>query len=140
MDQIYPPLVSVSAERIHEIAGAMKEDSQIRIRIVGEDLEGRAVDKTVMLPLGKPGEGQARLAEAGLELRFKEGKAFVDNVVFGSVAERQKIDCDYEIASVEEEADRPPKQLFYLPALLLLALIVFLQRRRREPPTALQPA
>ena len=140
MDQIYPPLVSVSAERIHEIAGAMKEDSQIRIRIVGEDLEGRAVDKTVMLPLGKPGEGQARLAEAGLELRFEEGKAFVDNVVFGSVAERQKIDFDYEIASVEEEADRPPKQLFYLPALLLLALIVFLQRRRREPPTALQPA
>jgi hypothetical protein len=68
--------------------------------------------------------------EAGLELRFEEGKVFVDNVVFGSVAERQKIDFDFEIPSVQKQADRPPKQLFYIPALLLLGMIIMLQRRR----------
>ncbi len=69
---------------------------------------------------------------AGLELLVDDGKTIVDNVVFGSTAERQKIDFDFEIVSVEVETDRPPKQLFYIPALLLLALIVMLQRRRRD--------
>jgi TRAP transporter 4TM/12TM fusion protein len=140
MDEIYPPLESKSASEIFEIAGAMPEDSQIRIRIVGEDIEGRMVDKTVMLPMGAKASGEDRLMEAGLELRFEDGKTIVDNVVFGSTAERQKIDFDFEIVSVETKADRPPKQLFYIPALAFLALIVMIQRRRRdraEPAAAL---
>jgi len=56
----------------------------------------------------------------------------VDNVVFGSNAERQKIDFDYEIASVQSKSDRPPKQLFYIPAILLFFFIVMIQRRRRD--------
>lgn len=69
---------------------------------------------------------------AGLELRFENGKAIVDNIVFGSTAERQKIDFDYEIPSVEKKADRPPRQLFYIPALAVLAFIIMLQIRRRS--------
>jgi hypothetical protein len=92
-----------------------------------------------MLPLGAAGSGEDRLFEAGLELLIDDGKVIVDNVVFGSTAERQKIDFDFEIASVQVKADRPPRQLFYIPALLLLGLIVMLQRRRRtvvEPKAA----
>ena len=110
----------------------MPEDSQIRLQIKGEDLEGRQIDKVVMLPMGKSGDGKERLKTAGLELRNEDGKMFVDAIEFGSPAERQKIDFDYEIASVQVESDRPPKQLFYIPALVLLALIVLLQRRRRN--------
>ncbi|MDP6708326.1 MAG: TRAP transporter permease [Alphaproteobacteria bacterium] len=132
MDRLYPPLESVPASELYEIAGQMPADSQIRVQIKGEDLEGREIDKVVMLPLGAMAAGKDRLAEAGLELRFEDGKTIVDNVVFGSVAERQKIDFDYEIASVQREADRPPKQLFYIPALVLLGLIVLLQRMRRR--------
>ncbi|MHA1152390.1 MAG: DUF3394 domain-containing protein, partial [Alphaproteobacteria bacterium] len=119
------------ATDIYKVAGAMPEDAQIRVQVVGEDIEGRSVDKVVMLPLGAPGEGKDRLFEAGLELLIEDGKVIVDNVVFGSTAERQKIDFDYEIASVQVTADRPPKQLFYIPGLLLLGMIVVLQRRRR---------
>lgn len=133
MDQIYPPLVGVPATEIFEIAGAMPEGAQIRIQVTGETLEGDAVDKVVMLPLGALGSGEDRIAEAGLELRFEDGKAFVENIVFGSTAERQKIDFDYEIASVQVKSDRPPRQLFYIPAVALLALIIMLQRRRRTP-------
>jgi TRAP transporter 4TM/12TM fusion protein len=132
MDMIYPPLQSVSATEIYEIAEGMPEDAQIRIRVVGEDLEERKIDKIVMLPLGAKGDGKERLMNAGLELRFEDGKAFVDNVVFGSTAERQKIDFDYEIPSVQKKADRPPRQLFYIPALALLGFIVMLQLRRRS--------
>ena len=131
MDQITPPLQSIPAKDIFDIAGKMLVDSQIRIRVVGEDLEGREIDKVVMLPLGAAGDGKDRLFEAGLELLIDDGKVIVDNVVFGSTAERQKIDFDFEIASVQVNADRPPKQLFYIPALLLLGLIVMMQRRRR---------
>jgi len=131
MDKIAPPLESIPADEIFDIAGKMPVDSQIRIRVVGEDLEGRGIDKVVMLPLGAAGSGEDRLFEAGLELLIDDGKVIVDNVVFGSTAERQKIDFDFEIASVQVKADRPPKQLFYIPALLLLGLIVMLQRRRR---------
>ncbi|MFQ5545847.1 MAG: TRAP transporter permease, partial [Acidiferrobacterales bacterium] len=134
MDQIYPPLESVPATNIYEVAEGMLEDAQIRIQIKGEDLEGNAVDKIVMLPLGDKGSGEDRLRQAGIELRFEEGKALVDNVVFGSTAERQKIDFDYEVASIQKEADRPPRQLFYIPALALLAVIVMLQLRRRSKP------
>jgi TRAP-type uncharacterized transport system fused permease subunit len=131
MDRIYPPLEAVSATEIYAIAERMPENAQIRVQIKGENLEGREIDKIVMLPLGAEAPGKDRLMEAGLELRFEDGKVFVDNVVFGSVAERQKIDFDFEIPSVQKQADRPPKQLFYLPALLLLGIIIMLQLRRR---------
>jgi TRAP-type uncharacterized transport system fused permease subunit len=134
MDRLYPPLESISAENIYAIAKDMNADTQIRVQIVGEDLEGRQIDKVVMLPMGAKASGEDRLLEAGLELRFEEGKAYVDNVVFGSPAERQRIDFDFEIASVQIDSDRPPRQLFYIPALALLAFIIVLQRRRREPP------
>jgi hypothetical protein len=130
MDKIYPPLESAPATDIYAIAEGMAENAQIRIRVVGEDLEERKIDKVVMLPLGPKGDGKERLMNAGLELRFEDGKVFVDNIVFGSTAERQKIDFDYEIPSVQRKADRPPRQLFYIPALALLGFIIMLQRRR----------
>ena len=89
-----------------------------------------------MLPLGAAGIGEDRLFEAGLELIVDGDKTIVDNVVFGSTAERQKIDFDFEIVSVEVQSDRPAKQWFYLPALLVLGLIVMLQRGRRETTAA----
>ena len=132
MDMIYSPLKSVPATEIYKVAESMPENAQIRVRVVGEDLEERKVDKIVMLPLGAKGDGKERLMNAGLELRFEDGKAFVDNIVFGSTAERQKIDFDYEVPSVETKADRPPRQLFYIPALALLGFIIMLQRRRQS--------
>ena len=140
MDQIYAPLVSVSATNIYEVAEKMPVDAQIRIRVMGEDIEGREIDKVVMLPLGAAGSGKDRLFEAGLELLIDDGKVIVDNVVFGSTAERQKIDFDFEIVSVEVDADRPAKQWFYLPALIVLGLIIMLQRGRREKTPAIAAA
>ncbi|MEK9724216.1 MAG: DUF3394 domain-containing protein, partial [Rhodospirillaceae bacterium] len=132
MDYLYPPLQSVPAKEIYTIAEKLPANGQIRIQVKGEDLEGREVDKVVMLSVGDPGAGEERIKSTGMELREEEGKIFVDNVVFGSPAERQKIDLDYEIASVQTEADRPPKQLFYIPAILLFIVIVMIQRRRRD--------
>jgi len=139
MDQITPPLMSAPATEIYNIAGKLSDGEQIRVQVKGEDLEGRAIDKTVMLPMGAVAPGKDRIAEAGLELREEDGKMIVDNIVFGSAAEQQKIDFDFEIASIQVKSDRPPKQLFYIPAIVLFGFIVMIQRRRirtAEPATA----
>ena len=133
MDRIYPPLEKIEASKIYEVVEALPVNSQVRVHVVGETLEGDLVDKVVMLPVGEAGTGEERLANAaGLELREEDGKLLVDNIVFGGAAERQKIDFDWEIADVQRKADRPAKQWFFIPAIALLVLIVLLQRRRRD--------
>ncbi len=134
MDQIHPELTSAPASKIYELAEQVSDKGQIRLQIKGEDLEGRMIDKTVMLNLGVSGKGKDRIMSTGLELREEDGKMIVDNIVFGSEANRQQIDFDFEIASVQVKADRPPKQLFYIPALLVFLVIVMLQRRRLRNP------
>lgn len=130
MDMIAPPFELVPGAQVVEIAETMEPDSQIALRVTGTDFDGNPVDKTVMLPMSAAEDGVTRLFDAGLELREEDGRILIDNVVFGSAAERQQLDFDYEIASVQREADRLPKHVMYIPALLLLGVVVVLQRRR----------
>ena len=69
---------------------------------------------------------------AGLELRQEGEKMFVDNIVFGSAAEKQKIDFDWEIVDVQQKADTPNKRWFYIPAILLLIVVWKTQVARRD--------
>ncbi|MDA7968517.1 MAG: TRAP transporter permease [Gammaproteobacteria bacterium] len=132
MDMAHPPLEKIDASKIYEVVEAMPGNTQVRVHVIGETLEGDAVDKVVMLPLGpRVGSGAERLSEsAGLELRVEDGKYLVDNIAFGGPAERQKIDFDWEVADIQRKADRPAKQWMFLPALALLAVVVWAQRRR----------
>jgi TRAP transporter 4TM/12TM fusion protein len=133
MDMLYDPLVKVEASKIYQVAEQQPLNGLLRVQVVGETLEGDLVDKVVMLPVGELGEGQARLQNAaGLELREEDGKIFVDNIVFGSAANKQGIDFDWEVASVQEKADRPDKRWFYIPAILLLIAVWKVQVRRRD--------
>ena len=87
----------------------------------------------VLLPLGDAGPGADRLANvAGLEMRFEDGKALVDNLGFSSPAEKAGIDFDWQVTEVMTPADRPPKELFFIPALGLMVLVIVLQRSRRR--------
>ncbi len=132
MDMMFSPLSAAPAASIAEIAQSMPDKAQIRVRVKGRDFNDNPVDKVVMLPLGDKAAGKERLAYAGLELRREGGKVFIDNIVFGSPAEKQKLDFDWEIAEVQVKADRPAKQLMFIPALILLGTIIFLQRGRRR--------
>jgi hypothetical protein len=133
MDKIYPPLQRVDATKIYDIASELPDKAQIRVQVKGETLEGKLVDKIVMLPVGDKAEGKERLkVAAGLELREENGKLWIDNLVFGGVAEKQKLDFDWEIASVQIENDRPAKQWFYLLAMMLLGLVWFSQKSRTK--------
>jgi hypothetical protein len=104
--------------------------------VAGENLDGKFVEKIVLMPMGPAGTGKERLTSAGFEVRTEEGKVLVDNVVFGSAAESAGLDFDWEIVTLQIEADRPPKQLMFIPALLLLGFLAMNQRRRKTPDEA----
>ena len=131
-DMVYPPVEVVAATQIEALAEGLPDGASLLISAEGETLDGDRVSKLVMLPLGPKASGAERLNEAGIEVRTEEGKVLVDNLVFGSPAELAGLDFDWEIKGIEMEAERPPKQLMYIPALVLLGLIIMLQRGRRE--------
>ena len=84
-----------------------------------------------MLPLSAAEGGAERLAEAGLEVREEEGKVLVDNLAFGSPADKLGLDFDWEIRGLQLPADRPSKLWMVIPALVLFGLVLFSQRTRR---------
>ncbi|MGR3342163.1 MAG: DUF3394 domain-containing protein, partial [Paracoccaceae bacterium] len=78
------------------------------------------------------GDGAARISKhAGLEFRTEDdGSVLVDIVTFGGFAQQKGVDFDWLVQHIEVEAQRPPKELFYIPALALLGLICWLQLGR----------
>ena len=133
LDQLQPPFDSIDPARLAQVAGEAPADGQIRLQVEGETIDGDFVTKTVVLPLGAEGDGEARLADnAGIVTRQEEGKVLIDQIVFGTPAEGAGLDFDWEITAVQTAAQRMPKETFYLPALVLLGLVVLLQRRRRD--------
>lgn len=134
-DEFYPPTEIIPANRIVEQAAKAPEDGKLQMVVQGETLDGKFMTRTVLLPLGRAGDGAQRLADAGLEVRDEGGKVLADNIVFGSEAQKVGIDFDWEIVNLQVEADRPPKHLMFIPALALLGFVAWSQRRRKEPET-----
>ncbi len=135
-DMIYAPTAIVPATRIVEMAGKSPPEGKLVMMVSGETIDGDMVEKAVQLPMGPAGGGEQRLANAGLETRLEDGKVYADNVAFGSPAQTAGIDFDWQILDIRVEADRPPKQLVFIPAILLLGLVAMLQLRRRGTPAA----
>ncbi|MGH1462811.1 MAG: TRAP transporter permease [Neptuniibacter sp.] len=130
-DELYPPITQVEPVKIASVAEATPDGLPLRMRVAGETIDGNFVNRTVELPLQSGGTGIEKLEAAGLSLREEGSKVLVDMVVFDSDAQKVGIDFDWEIKTLEVEADRPPKQLVWLPILFLLFTMGILQSRRR---------
>jgi TRAP transporter 4TM/12TM fusion protein len=129
-DQLYPELIVQPADNLIQIVEKMEPGSQLRMELKGERMDGSEFTMVVMLPVGDEPSGAERLQAIGFETREEEGSIFVDTVVFGSAAEKARLDFDQQILNVQVPNERPPKQLMFIPAMLLLGLIWFLQRGR----------
>ncbi len=133
LNQFAPEFETRPGTDLFSMAETAPPDASLRVRLVGENLNGDPVDARYLLPLGDAdGDGATRLLNgAGIEFRDEDGKIFVDNLQFGGPSEQLGIDWDWELVELEVPADRLPKEIFYIPALLLVLLVVFLQRRRQ---------
>ncbi len=131
-DMVYEPVDIVPAVQITKIAEQLPVESNLQMMVAGENIDGKFVERAILLPLGAAGTGEERLASAGLEVRVDGDKVLADNVMFGSAAQAAGLDFDWEITNLQVAADRPPKHLMFIPALLLLALVAMTQRRRHK--------
>ena len=131
-DKFFPPFEEKPGSELVQIVETMESGSLLRLKIKGENMDGDEYTKSMMLTVGTAKSGIERLDEIGFETRTEEGKVLVDNVVFGSNAEKMGIDFDQEILLVKMPSKRLPKQLMFIPALALLAMIYTMQRKRRD--------
>ncbi|MEO1110547.1 MAG: TRAP transporter permease [Pseudomonadota bacterium] len=133
LNKFSPEFETRPGSNLFMTAEAAPDDASLRVRLVGENLNGDPVDARYLLPLGNAGgEGAARLLDgAGIEFRNEDGRMFVENVAFAGPAEQLGIDFDWELVELEVPADRMPKEVFYVPAVLLVLLVWALQRRRQ---------
>jgi TRAP transporter 4TM/12TM fusion protein len=130
MDMISPPFHDVPpAKVVAEIAKAAP-GAELRLQVAGEDEFGKP--KTFFVPLTVPqGKDAAeRLTAIGIEVLDKDGELLVDNVAFGSDAQKAGLKLDQKILNAHVGADQPPKQLMWPLGFVVLALVVWLQRRR----------
>ncbi len=134
LNQISPEFETRPGTALFDMAEAAGDDASLRVRLVGENLNGDPVDARYLLPLGPSGpDGVTRLLDgAGIEFRDEDGKIFVDNLNFGGPAEQLGIDWDWELVELEVKADRMPKEVFYLPAFFLIGAVYMLQMGRKR--------
>ena len=129
-EMVYPSSMIVQPNQIVQMVEQLPPETDLRLHVEGENIDGELVSKMVVLPMGESAPGKARLEKAGLELRTEKSRVYVDMVAFDSHAEKAGIDFDWEILSLQVPTDRPAKQWMYLPALFLLGSIIILQRKR----------
>jgi TRAP-type uncharacterized transport system fused permease subunit len=130
-DYIYPPFKQENPIMLEQIT-ENKDNHELRLVVTGDNMAGKTVQKTVLLPLGESGTGVERLLAAGIETRIKNDKVYIYNVIFGSAAQKIGLDYNWEIIGIELENERPAKQWMFIPAIILLILIGYIQLNRRN--------
>jgi len=137
-DKIFPPLIEEPPTQLVEWVGDMDPGTALRIELKGEKLSGKGFTKTMMLTVGDEPTGTEKLQGIGIETRDEDGRIFIDNVVFGSEAEKAGVDFDQEILNIQVPAHRLPMEMMYIPAALIYGFVFMVQRRRRKAEEALK--
>jgi hypothetical protein len=130
MNYLADPYREVPAKEIFGVAKSLGENDRLVLLIEGTNIEGDDIRKTVAVQLTKPGEGRARLTEAGLTVTALGDKVEIANVKFGSRAKKSGFEQGWTVSGVMVPTERVSEHWVYIPALALVALIYFLQRAR----------
>ncbi len=137
-DRIFPPLSEHPPNQIIEFVEEMDPGTALRMEVKGENLmTGKEFTKVMMLTVQEGENGRERLDEIGFEIRMEDEKVLVDNVMFGSEAEKMGIDFDQEIINIQMPNKRPYMEWLYIPVVGLYLAIWFMQLRRKKKMEAL---
>ncbi len=134
MDRLYEPWESKPAKAVYEEAKKLPEGYPLVVVIEGANVEGADVKKTVSATMGKPGEGRARLSDAGLTLSVLGDEVRIGTVKFGSRAKRGGFEQGWKVTAVKVRTDAPSEHWVFIPALAIIAFVYFNQRRRLGAP------
>ena len=147
MDQVVHPYDRIEASQLFEVVAAQPDDALIRLAIAGPSIrDGSMQSRTMAFDLGPSGApGEARFEEAAdVPVELLDNQVVVNEPMNpGSFAGRTLQNLDFYdpenpvvLTAIEVQADQPPKQLFYIPALLLFGLVYLLHTRRLRVQTA----
>ena len=120
----------------------MPTGTQARLTISAPDFDtGELGTTTIVFTPNGDGDWQTRLGAVGLNVTQTNGLLVLDEPLPGTpYFETLANDFDFygdapaQIATVQVENDRMPKEIFFVPALLLLLIIVAIQRPRATQP------
>ncbi|SDK92837.1 TRAP transporter permease [Pseudomonas indica] len=132
MDIVHDPYRDIAPAELAQALDDVEPDSQLRLRVRGEDAVGDQRTFSLLLAIPDGANGQERLEKLGLALYEQDGKTLVDTVAFGSPAAEAGLEFDQEILSVRAPTESWPKELMWIPGFMLFGLVVWLQRRRRQ--------
>ncbi len=139
LDRVSPPYQEARGAAAIELMNAAEDGAGVRIKIEGPDFDTGEIRPTTILVPAVAGDGFAALSEQGLAVTDDAGVLAVEEP-FPGTPHFETLGLEYDfygdapvaIASVEVENDRPPKELFFIPALLLLLGVAMIQRRRAD--------
>ncbi|MCQ4258085.1 TRAP transporter permease [Stutzerimonas stutzeri] len=131
MDMVHDPYRDIEPTELVQALGDVEEDSQLRLRVMGENEVGDTREFVVLLAIPDGESGEEKLEKIGLMTYEEGGKILIDSVTFGSPAAEAGLEFDQEILRVRAPTDRWPKEFMWIPGFLLFGLIYWMQRRRR---------
>ena len=138
LDMWKDPYIETSGAEAVQAIGDLEAGANARLVVSAPDFDTGIVGTTTLLYKAEAdGSGEERLQAAGLTLLEEDGKLKLDEP-FPGTPYFEALANDYDfygdepalLAAVQVENQRPPKEIFFIPAFLLLALIVFVQRPR----------
>ena len=139
LDQISPPFTDTAPDKVFEVVGSAPDNGVLTFVVSGPNFDtGEQTSTTLLVPMGDRAEAIKRLEAAGLTINLEDGLAKVDEPLpqtpfFEKIGKLFDFygDDPVVVSKIKTEADRMPKEVFYIPALLLLGVVFLAQRRRR---------
>jgi TRAP transporter 4TM/12TM fusion protein len=131
IDRFYPERLKMPAADIYKFAEKLKKDELLIVQISGDNVDGKAIKKTVAIPMGEGSTGREKIKSSGVTLAELGGDLEIANVKFGSRAKKLGVEQGFKIESVSvDNPARPADYWSFIPAVLLAGLIWWLQGRR----------
>ncbi|MFN0262296.1 TRAP transporter permease [Tepidamorphus sp. 3E244] len=142
LDMVQPPYDHRPGSEVVQLAADQPVGQPLRMIVSGPDFDrpDEMSQITVMADLEAEGDGVTRLGQAGLPVVEEADRTVLEEPFAGTpfFTTFQMFDFYADepvvIETVELEAERIPKEVFYIPALLLLGFVIVMQRRRQTQP------
>ncbi len=132
LDRIAPEFAFQPPTAVNAYVDAAKAGDPLFLRFETQTSVGDIVEKTVRLHVGEGATVREKLAGEGLVLNSFGGDVSVASVRLRSTAAKFGVQPGDRVIALAVPTDRPPKQLFMVPALVLLAGLFVLQSRRKK--------
>ena len=141
LDQVSDKYTTASGPAALELMASANTGQELRVVVSGPDFDtGDIRPVTITLPAIE-GDAVGALDAQGLAV-LPEGETLAMDEPFPGTPFFESLGNEYDfygdtpvqITQVQIENERPPKELFFIPALVLLLGVVLIQRRRATQP------